>query len=102
MALQDDERGRRVGLWSSLKGLDSGYVPAAILREAFQNSSGVRSNGAWSDIIGRARLSRQQERRCSMSGVRLLPPKADVFSVGIDVCLVPKADLSATHWPRWL
>jgi putative restriction endonuclease len=33
MALQDDERDRRVGLWSSLKDLDSDDVPAAILRD---------------------------------------------------------------------
>jgi hypothetical protein len=33
MALQDDERDRRVGLWSTLRGLDSDDVPAAILRD---------------------------------------------------------------------
>jgi hypothetical protein len=31
MALQDDERDRRVGLWSTLRGLDWDDVPAAIL-----------------------------------------------------------------------
>jgi len=33
MALQDDERERRVGLWRSLRGLGSDDVPAAILRD---------------------------------------------------------------------
>src|SRR5262249_11461492 len=51
--------------------------------------SGVRSNGAWSDIIGRARLSRQQEKTCSRESA--WGQKRTVFTAPIYDCFAPES-----------